>query len=48
MFSNMKLSTKMACGFGVLIALIAVLGVISWQGMATVTTTAMLDEAGRQ
>jgi methyl-accepting chemotaxis protein len=46
MKKNMRLSTKMALGFGVLLCMATVMGVTSWLSMARVSTTAVLDAAG--
>jgi hypothetical protein len=36
MFGNMKLTTKMAAGFGIMIAIIAILGVFCWKGLGKI------------
>jgi methyl-accepting chemotaxis protein len=46
MFSNMKLSTKMVMGFGVLVLLAGVLGLVTWNGVGNMTATAELERAG--
>jgi len=46
MFKNMKLATKMACGFGILVVMAGVLGVAGWYGLKGVTTNVALDKQG--
>ncbi len=48
MFKSMKLATKMALGFGVVVVLAAVLGISAWTGLAGVTTNVELDQQGNQ
>ncbi|HNQ22582.1 MAG TPA: methyl-accepting chemotaxis protein [Phycisphaerae bacterium] len=42
----MNLSTKMALGFGVVIVIAGVLGVVSWIGLGSVSATTALDRQG--
>lgn len=46
MFANLKLSTKMAFGFGVLLVLTGVLGGTGWLGLRDVRTHVSLDQQG--
>ncbi|MBN1123536.1 MAG: hypothetical protein JXA82_00915 [Sedimentisphaerales bacterium] len=46
MFKNMKLSMKMALGFGSVVLIAAILGVSGWRGLASVSQIAGLNEAG--
>ena len=46
MFSNMKLATKMAFGFGTVVLLIVVLSIVAWTGLDGLRTTAGLDRQG--
>jgi methyl-accepting chemotaxis protein len=48
MFKNLKLATKMAMGFGVLIVLSGILGFVGWNGLAKVVTNADLDRGGNE
>ena len=43
MFKNMKLSAKMSFGFGTLIIIAAVLGIVSWLGLSSITSTVGLS-----
>ncbi len=46
MFKNMKLATKMAMGFGLLIVISAVLGYVGWNGLSNVSEMAELNRQG--
>ena len=46
MFRNMKLSTKMALGFGALVVIAAVLGIVGWRGSVNVATVVEADAQG--
>ena len=48
MFKNMSLSGKMGVGFGVLVVISGVLGVLAWQGLSGVATGAALTRSGSQ
>ena len=46
MSKNMKLGTKMAMGFGLLIVISAVLGYIGWSGLSNPSRMARLNSQG--
>jgi methyl-accepting chemotaxis protein len=46
MFKNLKLSSKMALGFGTLVVIAAGLGVVAWTGLSGVVSNAGLDAQG--
>ena len=46
MFKSMKLGTKLTLGFGTMIFLAALLGVVSWFGLDSMTTKLTLADAG--
>jgi len=46
MFKNMKLATKMGAGFGFLVVISGILGVVGWTGLSSVRTTAELNHMG--
>ncbi|MEN6576982.1 MAG: methyl-accepting chemotaxis protein, partial [Phycisphaerales bacterium] len=46
MFKKMKLATKMGTGFGVLVVISAVLGLVGWNGLSNVATNAGLNTGG--
>ncbi|HNU30298.1 MAG TPA: methyl-accepting chemotaxis protein [Sedimentisphaerales bacterium] len=46
MFKKMKLATKMGIGFGVLVVISGVLGLVGWNGLTNVATNANLNTAG--
>jgi len=48
MFKNMKLATKMGLGFGVLVVISGILGIVGWRGLTTVALNAKLNEAGTE
>ena len=48
MFARMKLATKMALGFGALVAISGLLGIIGWRGLTAISSNAALDKAGNQ
>jgi len=48
MFRRMKLATKMGIGFGVLVVISGVLGLVGWTGLTNVATNAELNEAGKE
>ena len=47
MFKNMKLSAKLFFGFGCLVFISAVLGIIGWKGMGTVGNIVAVNEEGK-
>ena len=48
MFSEMKLATKMALGFGIMILITAVMGLVNWRGLAKIEEKAETgDDANR-
>jgi methyl-accepting chemotaxis protein len=46
MFKKMKLATKMAVGFGVLIVISGILGIVGWRGLTNVAIDAELNRSG--
>ncbi|MBN1818704.1 MAG: hypothetical protein JW828_15185, partial [Sedimentisphaerales bacterium] len=48
MFKNMRLSMKMAIGFGCIVLIAAILGISGWRGLVSVTRIAGLNEAGNR
>jgi len=46
MFKNMKLGTRMALGFGVVVVVTALLGFISWRGISAMSATAIVQQTG--
>src|SRR5512133_4352906 len=46
MFKKMKLATKMAVGFGVLIVISGILGIVGWRGLTNVAINAELNRSG--
>ncbi len=46
MFKKMKLATKMGIGFGVLVVISGVLGLVGWNGLTNVATNANLNTSG--
>ena len=48
MFRKMKLATKMAIGFGVLVVISGVLGFMGWSGLTSVATNAELNRSGNE
>ncbi len=46
MFKKMKLATKMGIGFGVLVVISGVLGLVGWSGLSNVALNADLNAAG--
>ena len=47
-FRSMKLGTKLACGFGVMIVIAGVLGGVGWYGLRSVALKADLAERAAQ
>ena len=47
MFKNMKLSAKLFFGFGTLVIITAILGIIGWRGMNTVNAIVAVNEEGK-
>ncbi len=43
---NMKLGTKIAAGFALLLAMTVILGIVSWIGMSSISTRLTLQEQG--
>ncbi len=48
MFRNLKLSMKMALGFGSVVVIAAILGISGWRGLVSVSTIAQLNQDGSQ
>ncbi len=48
MFKKMKLATKMGIGFGVLVVIAGVLGLVGWSGLTNVATNAELNKVGNE
>ena len=48
MFKNMKLATKMGVGFGFLVVISGVLGLVGWNGLSNVATNAELNRQGNE
>ncbi len=48
MFKKMKLATKMGIGFGVLVVISGILGLVGWSGLTNVATNADLNKAGNE
>jgi methyl-accepting chemotaxis protein len=48
MFKNMKLATKMGVGFGFLVVISGVLGIVGWNGLSNVATNAELNRQGNE
>ncbi|MGD8452646.1 MAG: methyl-accepting chemotaxis protein [Phycisphaerae bacterium] len=48
MLKNTSLSLKMAFGFGILIVITAVLGVVSWRGLTSVSSIVALDSRSNE
>jgi len=48
MFKKMKLATKMGVGFGVLVVIAGVLGLVGWNGLTNVATNAELERSGNE
>ena len=48
MFKKMKLATKMGIGFGVLVVISGVLGLVGWTGLTNVATNAELNKGGNE
>jgi methyl-accepting chemotaxis protein len=46
MFKHMKLSTKIGVGFGILVVISAVLGLVGWRGLTTVACMTELNRGG--
>ncbi|MEN6576338.1 MAG: methyl-accepting chemotaxis protein, partial [Phycisphaerales bacterium] len=46
MFKKMKLATKMGIGFGVLVVISGILGLVGWTGLSSVARNAELNTAG--
>ena len=48
MFKKMKLATKMGIGFGVLVVISGILGIVGWRGLTNVATNADLNRSGNE
>jgi methyl-accepting chemotaxis protein len=48
MFKKMKLATKMGIGFGVLVVISGILGIVGWRGLTNVALNADLNKAGNE
>ncbi len=48
MFKKMKLATKMGIGFGVLVVISGILGLVGWSGLTNVATNAELNKVGNE
>jgi len=48
MFKKMKLATKMGIGFGVLVVISGILGLVGWTGLTNVANNAELDKMGNE
>jgi len=48
MFGNLKLSTKMALGFGILVVIAAIMGYVGWDALNSTLTVATLRSDGEQ
>jgi len=48
MFKKMKLATKMGIGFGVLVVISGILGIVGWRGLTNVAKNADLNKAGTE
>ncbi|MEN6334980.1 MAG: methyl-accepting chemotaxis protein [Phycisphaerales bacterium] len=48
MFKKMKLATKMGIGFGVLVVISGILGIVGWRGLTNVALNADLNKAGTE
>lgn len=48
MFKKMKLATKMGIGFGVLVVISGILGLVGWRGLTNVATNVELNRSGNE